>query len=104
MGSSPNDPESSFINYNKSSQIGLTDGLTKIIIKSSIYLLVTALFIECSLLPVSVLNFVLFLIMAIIIFKYFKYESAIELYSNLGGTLSTLKWISILFIFLKYIF
>ena len=85
----------------KQSQIGLSDKLTKFIIKYSLYFLILALYIECSMLPVSVLNFVLLCLMAIIVIKYMRSKKQIELYQNLGWSLLTLKWVSLVFIFMK---
>ena len=63
-----------------------------------------ALFVECSLLPVSVLNFILLVLMCIITIKYLKSDDSINLYKSINGNLVGLKWISLVFIFLKYMF
>ena len=84
--------------------MGLSDPLTKFIIKNSIYFLVIALFTECALLPVSILNFVLLSLMTTVVIKYFLNPTQIIMYQNMSGTLKALKFFSLAFLFLKYMF
>lgn len=66
--------------------------------------MILALFIECSLLPVSILNFILLTLMTILVMKYFLSDTQLGLYQNLNVTLYILRFVSLVFLFLKYMF
>lgn len=76
----------------------------KLIIRLSVFLLIIAIFIECSLVPVNAFNIVLLILMTIIIAKFFYNNTYIKLFSNVRKTLYFTKYFSLVFIFLKYIF
>lgn len=81
-----------------------TDPLTHFIIRYSLYITIGALFVECILMPINVLNLVLITLLAIIIIQDLKCQTLNELYTKLDKTLLILKWTSTLFIFMKYVF
>jgi len=50
-----------------------------------------------------VLNLILMLIMAVMIVKYFRCNTLVQLYESLHLTIKVLKWCSTILIFTKYI-
>jgi len=92
------------INEEQKRQLGLADSITKFLGKGAIYLLCLALFIECSLLPVSLLNFVLLLFLAWVVFKFFRHDNQLDMYKSMPFALGFLKIVAFLILFLKYMF
>ena len=84
--------------------LGLSDPLTKFITKSAIYWLVAAIFVECAFVPVSLLNFVLLVFMALIVITYLAANSQLEMYRHLQTTLSALKVYAAFLLMAKYAF
>jgi len=84
--------------------LGLADPLTKLITKSAIFWLVAAIFVECAFVPVSLLNFVLLVFMALIVITYLAANSQLEMYQHLQSTLSILKVYSAFLLIAKYAF
>jgi hypothetical protein len=67
-------------------------------------LLELALFLECSLIPVNVLNFLLLLIMVTILVKYLYNNRIYDMYDNSRFILAFTKYFSLTFFILKYLF
>ena len=63
-----------------------------------------ALFIECALLPVSILNFILLVLMVTVVIKYLKHQTQLAMYEHMEKVMRLVKWVSTIFIFLKYMF
>lgn len=80
------------------------DPISKMTIKYAIYLLILALYLECSMVPVSALNFILLVLMQIVVIKYLYNPSQIIMYQNMRTILLVIKYTSLVFIFLKYMF
>ena len=80
------------------------DPLSKFIIKNAAYFLIFFLFIEVVLLPLSIMNIVLLVLMTIIVIKMLYSETRIETYRSLANVLQVLNIFAIIYIFTKYMF
>ena len=80
------------------------DPLSKFIIKNAAYFLIVFLFIEVVLLPLSIMNIVLLVLMTIIVIKMLYCETRIETYRSLANVLQVLNIFAIIYIFTKYMF
>lgn len=80
------------------------DPLSKFIIKNAAYFLIFFLFIEVVLLPLSIMNIVLLVLMTIIVIKMLYCETRIETYRSLANVLQVLNIFAIIYIFTKYMF
>ncbi len=83
-----------------------SDAITLFIIRYSFYMTVAALFLECILMPINLLNLVLLILMSVMLIKYFQNTSSslIALYKSMETTITLIKWVSTVFIFIKYMF
>ena len=63
------------------------DPATKFLIKNAAYFLVFFLFVEISLLPLSIMNIILLVLMTIIVIKMLFCETRIETYKSLQNVL-----------------
>jgi energy-coupling factor transporter transmembrane protein EcfT len=80
------------------------DPLSKFIIKNAAYFLIVFLFIEVVLLPLSIMNIVLLVLLTIIVIKMLYCETRIETYRSLANVLQVLNIFAIIYIFTKYMF
>ena len=84
--------------------IVLFDPVTKFLIRGAYYLLIIFLFIEIFLLPLSIMNIILLVLMTIIVCKMLFNETRIDTYRSLYIVLQVLNVFVILYIFTKYMF
>jgi hypothetical protein len=80
------------------------DPFTKFIIRNAAYFLIIFLFIEVFLLPLSIMNIILLILMTIIVYKMLYNETRIDTYRSLNTVLQVLNVFAILYIFTKYLF
>lgn len=80
------------------------DPATKFLIKNAAYFLVFFLFVEVVLLPLSIMNIILLVLMTIIVIKMLFCESRIETYKSLQNVLQVLSIFAIIYILSKYMF
>lgn len=84
--------------------IVLYDPVSKFIIKNAALFLIFFMFIEVVLLPLSIMNFVLLILMTIIVIKMLFCDTRLETYRSLQNTLHVLNIFAIVYIFTKYMF
>ena len=84
--------------------IVMYDPLSKFIIKHASYFLILFLFVEVVLLPLSIMNIILLILMTIIVVKMLYCETRLETYQSLALTLQILNIFAIIYIFTKYMF
>ena len=84
--------------------IVMFDPATKFLIKNAAYFLVFFLFVEVVLLPLSIMNIILLVIMTIIVIKMLFCETRIETYKSLHNVLQVLSIFAIIYILSKYMF
>ena len=84
--------------------IVMFDPLSKFFIKNAAYFLIFFLFVEVVLLPLSIMNIILLVLMTIIVIKTLYSTTRIETYRSLALTLSILNIFAIVYIFSKYMF
>lgn len=80
------------------------DPFTKFIIRNAQYFLILFMFIEIFLLPLSIMNIILLILMTIIVVKMLYNETKIDTYRSLAIILQVLNIFAILYIFTKYMF
>jgi hypothetical protein len=84
--------------------IVMFDPFTKFVIRNAQYFLILFLFIEIFLLPLSIMNIILLILMTIIVVKMLYNETRIDTYRSLAIVLQVLNIFAILYIFTKYMF
>lgn len=84
--------------------IVLYDPLSRFIIKNAAYFLIFFMFVGVVLLPLSIMNFTLLILMTIIVVKMLFCDSRLETYRSLTNVLHVLNVFAILFIFTKYMY
>jgi hypothetical protein len=84
--------------------IVMFDPVSKFIIKNAAYFLIFFMFIEVVLLPLSIMNIILLVLMTIIVVKMLYCETRIETYRSLANVLQVLNIFAIVYIFTKYMF
>jgi hypothetical protein len=84
--------------------IVLYDPVSKFIIKNAALFLIFFMFIEVVLLPLSIMNFVLLILMTIIVIKMLFCDTRLETYRSMQNTLHVLNIFAIIYIFTKYMF
>ena len=84
--------------------IVMYDPTSKFIIKNAAYFLVFFLFIEVVLLPLSIMNIILLVLMTIIVIKMLFCTTRIETYKSLTNVLQVLSIFAIIYILSKYLF
>jgi hypothetical protein len=84
--------------------IVLYDPLSRFIIKNAAYFLILFMFVEIMLLPLSIMNFILLVLMTIIVIKMLFCDTRLETYRSLTNVLHVLNIFAILYIFTKYMF
>jgi hypothetical protein len=84
--------------------IVMYDPLSKFFIKNAAYFLIFFMYIEVLLLPLSVMNMILLILMTIIVIKMLYCETRIETYKSLANVLQVLNIFAIIYIFTKYMF
>jgi hypothetical protein len=84
--------------------IVLFDPVTKFCIRGAYYFLIIFLFIEIFMLPLSIMNIILLILMTIIVCKMLYNETRIDTYRSLYLVLQVLNIFIILYIFTKYMF
>lgn len=84
--------------------IVMYDPASKFIIKNAAYFLVFFLFIEVVLLPLSIMNIILLVLMTIIVIKMLFCTTRIETYKSLANVLQVLSIFAIIYILSKYLF
>ena len=82
----------------------LYDPLSKFFIKNAAYFLIFFMYIEILLLPLSIMNIILLILMTIIVIKMLYCETRIETYKSLANVLQVLNIFAIIYIFTKYMF
>lgn len=98
-------PDETKTNLMKSQEmIVLYDPLSRFIIKNAAYFLIIFMFIEVLLLPLSVMNFILLVLMTIIVIKMLYCDSRLETYRSLSNVLHVLLIFAIIYIFTKYMY
>ena len=83
-----------------------SNALTIFTIRYAFYITVAALFLECVLMPINILNLILLTLMSVMLVKFFQNTtgSLVKLYQSLDTTITLIKWTSTVFIFIKYMF
>lgn len=84
--------------------IVMYDPVSKFVIKNAAYFLIFFMFIEVLLLPLSIMNIILLVLMTIIVVKMLFCETRIETYRSLANVLHVLNIFAIIYIFTKYMF
>lgn len=84
--------------------IVMFDPFSKFIIRNAPYFLILFLFIEIFLLPLSIMNIILLILMTVIVVKMLYNETRIDTYRSLSTILQILNIFAILYIFTKYMF
>lgn len=84
--------------------IVMYDPLTKFFIKNAAYFLILFMFIEVVLLPLSIMNIILVVLMTIIVIKMLFCDTRLETYRSLSNVLLVLNIFAIIYIFSKYMF
>jgi hypothetical protein len=84
--------------------IVLYDPLSRFIIKNAAYFLIVFMFIEVVLLPLSIMNFILLVLMTVIVVKMLYCDTRLETYRSLLNVLHVLNIFAIIYIFTKYMF
>jgi len=80
------------------------DPVTKFLIKNGAYFLVFFIFTEIMLLPLSIMNFILLILMTIIVIKMLHCDTRLQTYKSLSNVLLVLSIFVIIYIFTKYMF
>lgn len=80
------------------------DPLSKFFIMNAAFFLVFFIFIEVMLLPLSIMNIILLVLMTIIVIKMLYNDSNLNTYRSLKLTLIILNIFAIVYIFTKYLF
>ena len=98
-------PDETKNNLMKSQEmIVLYDPLSRFIIKNAAYFLIFFMYVEIVLLPLSIMNFILLVLMTIIVVKMLFCETRLETYKSLTNVLHVLNVFAILYIFSKYMY
>jgi hypothetical protein len=84
--------------------IVLYDPLSKFIITNAAYFLIFFMFVEVVLLPLSIMNFILLVLMTFIVVKMLYCDTRLETYKSLINVLHILNVFAIIYIFTKYMF
>ena len=84
--------------------IVMYDPVSKFIITNAAYFLVLFMFIEVVLLPLSIMNFILLVLMTVIVIKILYNDTRVETYRSLTNVLYVLNVFAIIYIFTKYMF
>lgn len=98
-------PDEAKANLRKQQEmIVMYDPLSKFFIKNAAYFLIFFIFIEVVLLPLSIMNILLLVLMTIIVVKMLYNETRLQTYRSLAITLQVLNIFVIIYIFTKYLF
>lgn len=98
-------PDEAKANLRKQQEmIVMYDPLSKFFIKNAAYFLIVFIFIEVVLLPLSIMNILLLILMTIIVVKMLYNETRLQTYRSLSITLQVLNIFVIIYIFTKYLF
>jgi hypothetical protein len=98
-------PDEAKANLRKQQEmIVMYDPLSKFFIKNAAYFLIVFIFIEVVLLPLSIMNILLLILMTIIVAKMLYNETRLQTYRSLSITLQVLNIFVIIYIFTKYLF
>ena len=84
--------------------IVMFDPASKFIIRNAAYFLIFFLFVEIVLLPLSIMNIILIVLMTIIVIKMLFCETRLQTYQSLANVLQVLNIFAIIYIFTKYMF
>ena len=98
-------PDETKTNLLKSQEmIVLYDPVSRYIIKNAAYFLIFFMFIGVVLLPLSIMNMILLVLMTIIVIKMLFCNTRLETYRSLGNVLFILNIFAIIYIFTKYMY